>query len=761
MRGNRARRDLPEAVPRRIPSGDFMKRHFFVPGALAFCALAQGRPMIIQEAQWLRAPDTGLSHFAESVAVDGDWALATALRSPDGSFSYPYQQLALLYRREGGTWTFDRILVDDETDEASWNYPSVAMKDGLAAVSTSPLRAFRLDGGSWTETPRPLPAPAGDSRWANGLTRIAGPTLAAVTGRCSHAVGTADLVAGTWNAPQFVTGSARSCDIANDSASIDVSGNTLVFTNPQEDTVYPPSRTLIHTRGGPGQPWQLEQTLPVGEWGRGVALLGDDLVVGDASPLGNPVFRRRGGAWEAAGTLPTLLGYSRYYDGAYHIARGGDLVLFSAPTFEDLPGAIAVYRRNAEGGYEHVALLVARTGDWLGGIVDISGRTVVAGGYRPDAAGEGRLYFFELPEDFTVPALVQDDFEDGDAAGWQPVAGNFDVVRRGVSQVLRQSDSSGSGSVVLTDSNFTNESITVDIRVRNFEGEDRWVGVASRYRDAENHYYLTLRNSGTVQLRRVRGGQITVLASRPLPIVENGSYRVRLESIGSRHRVFVNGVPQLSVVDPVFGRGRVALMSYGAAADFDNVIVTPGPRLTMFDNDIGNGGDCERFVNEDRLQVSGNPSWDCSVYERPFLRQGSLAVTARAAIGPSTGDQIVESRVQVEEFATNGSGSPWIGVMTRHVDGDNHYVLALERSNEVSLSKLVDGALIELERVPISLVPGAWYRLRLEAVGDQLRGYVNHILYVQATDRSHPRGNSGIATSRTAARFDYLRVFEP
>jgi hypothetical protein len=738
-----------------------MKRHFLVPGVLAFCALAHGRPLIIQETQWLPAPDAGLRHFAESVAVDGDWALATALRSGDGSFAYPYQQLALLYRREGGTWKFDRVLVDDDTDEVSWNHPSVAMKDGLASVSTSPLRAFRLVGDDWTETARPLNAPAGDPRWANGLTRIDGSTLAAITGRCSHAVGTADFLSGAWNAPQFVTGGERSCDIPNYSASFDVSGNRLVLTNPQEDTTYPPSRTLIHAREAPGQPWQLEHTLAVGEWGRGVALLGDDLVVGDASPRGNPVFRRRGGGWEPAGTLPTLMGYSRYYDGAYHIARGGEFVLFSAPTFEDLPGAIAVYRRNGDGQYEHVALLMARTGDWLGGIVDISGRTVVAGGYRPDAAEQGRLYFFELPEDFAVPALVQDDFEDGDAAGWQPVAGDFDVVRRGVSQVLRQSDSSGSGNVVLTDSNFTNESITVDIRVRNFEGEDRWVGVASRYRDADNHYYVTLRNSGTVQLRRVRGGQITVLASRPLPIVENGSYRVRLESIGSRHRVFVNGVPQLSVVDPVFGRGRVALMSYGAAADFDNVIVTPGPRLSMFDNDIVNGGDCERFVTEDRLQVSGNPAWDCSVYERPFLRQSSLVVTARAAIGPSTSDQIVEARVQVEEFATNGSGSPWLGVMTRHVDGENHYVLALERSNEVSLSKLVDGALIELDRVPLTLVPGAWYRLRLEAVGDRLRGYVNHILYVQARDSSHPQGNSGIATSRTAARFDYLRVFQP
>src|SRR5688572_16096405 len=121
-----------------------MKKLVLIVALLSFCALAYGRPKIIEETTRLEAPESGLSFFAESVAIDGDWALATALRSTDGSFNYPYQQLALLYRRDGSTWTFDRVLVNDATDEASWNYPSVAMKNGLAAISTAPLQTFRL-----------------------------------------------------------------------------------------------------------------------------------------------------------------------------------------------------------------------------------------------------------------------------------------------------------------------------------------------------------------------------------------------------------------------------------------------------------------------------------------------------------------------------------------------------------------------------------------------------------------------------------------
>jgi hypothetical protein len=61
----------------------------------------------------------------------------------------------------------------------------------------------------------------------------------------------------------------------------------------------------------------------------------------------------------------------------------------------------------------------------------------------------------------------------------------------------------------------------------------------------------------------------------------------------------------------------------------------------------------------------------------------------------------------------------------------------------------------------MSVTARAWYRLRLEAVGDRLRGSVNDFLHVQAMDDSHLQGSSGIVTDRTAAHDDYLRVFQP
>jgi hypothetical protein len=51
--------------------------------------------------------------------------------------------------------------------------------------------------------------------------------------------------------------------------------------------------------------------------------------------------------------------------------------------------------------------------------------------------------------------------------------------------------------------------------------------------------------------------------------------------------------------------------------------------------------------------------------------------------------------------------------------------------------------------------------LRLEAVGNQLRGYVNGRLLVEATDTTHARGTGGAVMYKTSADlFDY-RAYQP
>ena len=731
-------------------------------GLLAAASIAFARPLVIEESQRLDAPRPDLTFLGESVAIDGDWALATALRSEGQTYEYPYQQLALLYRRSGNTWVFDRVLVDDRVDAASYNNPKVAMSDGLASVSTSPLRMFRRTAeDEWVTLTRPFSAAAGNAAWANGPTRIDGKNITAIAGRCNHAVVSTDLVGAAWTTPQLLTGNARTCSLANNSAALDVDGNRLVFTNPKEDDPYPPSETRIYERAAPATPWKLAATLPAGEYGFGVALHGDDLIVGSWNPLGNDVYRRGAQGWTHVGTLPTLRGYDRFYTGATHIAENEQYVLVGTALFDERPGGIAVYRRGANGRYEHVAQLVSSQGDSLGPVAEISGRTVVVSGWAPDAFDHGRLYFFELPEDIEAPRVLQDNFEDGDATGWSFPSGEMHVTRRGPSHVLRQSDSVGKATAVLEGSSAPNQSVQADLRTLGFGTDQRWLGVASRYSNANNYYLAALDADGVVELRRIQAGRTITIDSRAFPVVAGRRYHRRLESIGSRHRVYVNGARLIDAFDSHLGSGRVALLTRAAGAEFDNIVVTPNHRTPLYEADIPNGGACEEFVREQNLRQSGTPAWDCTDYEAGYIRQASIEGVARAAIGPVTDDQVIESRMQLEDFAVEGSQDKWFGVMTRYTDEDNYYYFSLRSSKSMSLRKLVDGQIVELATTGFTLGVGGWHVLKLEAIGKQIRAYVDGQLVMEAEDSSHPVGISGIVTYRTTALFDYLRVIQP
>lgn len=739
----------------------YFPRLLLLVAAITISLTAQSRPVVVEESQSFEAPQAGWSFLGESVAIDGDSALATALFSADGSYNYPYRQLALLYRRSGNTWVFERVLVDDATDENSWNDAKVAMKDGLASVSTTPLRMFRRSGTGWISLTQPFTGKPDSAAWANGDVRIDGTTIAAIAGRCNHSVVTTDLVGNHWDESQLLSGNARICSLPNNSGALDLDGNRLVFTNPQEDSSFPANQTRIYRRTAPGAPWTLEASLPVGDFGVGVALRGDELFIGGSSPQGNDIYRRTGSTWTHAGYLPTLRGYAPFHDAAFHIARSDEFILVPTAPFDGRPAGIAVYRKDASGRYQQVAELASSRGDALGPVAEISGRTIITGGWKPEATDQGRLYFFELPEDLSAPRPLQDDFEDGNSAGWTIESGAMSVERRGPSRVLRQASITGTAVAVLAASHMSSQSVRADFRPTGFAAGDHWFGVATRYTNAANQYYAVLRTGGYVTLRRVQAGHHVTLGNRVMPVAVGRRYQLRLESIGSRHRVYVNGQLWLDVLDSTLEAGRAAVVTQGVSANIDNVVVTPNHRTPLYEAEIPDGVACEEFVGERTLRVSGKPAWDCTDYEAGYVRQASMESIARAAIGPVTDDQVVESRVQLESFAGNGGEDQWIGLMTRYTDENNYYYFSLRSSKGMALRKLVDGQIVELGKAGFTLGINDWHVFRLEAIGDRVRAYIDGQLLLEAVDSSHPLGISGFATYRAAARFDYLRMIQP
>ena len=66
-----------------------------------------------------------------------------------------------------------------------------------------------------------------------------------------------------------------------------------------------------------------------------------------------------------------------------------------------------------------------------------------------------------------------------------------------MSRVLRQADtqSPATHAAVLDASNWTNQSVQADVRPLAFAGSGSWHGLATRYRDAGNYYYVTVTSS--------------------------------------------------------------------------------------------------------------------------------------------------------------------------------------------------------------------------------------------------------------------------
>ena len=69
----------------------------------------------------------------------------------------------------------------------------------------------------------------------------------------------------------------------------------------------------------------------------------------------------------------------------------------------------------------------------------------------------------------------------------------------------------------------------------------------------------------------MQNGNVIQLGSAVLTVTPNTWYTVRLEAVGSRLRAYVNRRLVLEGTDPQPVIGRVGLMTYRAAADYDNI----------------------------------------------------------------------------------------------------------------------------------------------------------------------------------------------
>ena len=723
--------------------------------ALAAAAAAQARPLVIEETARIANPDPTNEIFGGDVAIDGDDAFATAYHpdygDPEDQYDDQVTIAVWLFRRINGAWTPVRKLTEIQYYSYIWQW-GIAAKDGVFALD--PLEIFEKINGDWVKATIDPSAGfyegPGDSVNVDGNRVFVGNSDGVFQGTLFEK-GTD----GQWRKTTTMFGEYRGGDDENHGRDVGLSGNRAIVMSPytEEPRGYDtPDVSVFRNSNGS---WQQEfvignsEQTPLTEYGE---VHNDEIVVPSAG-FGEDafVFRPQGAGpdWALGQRLQKT---GSFMGGGGIVHMTDDFLLMNGFDYDGNRSVLDVYAKDANGAYAHVAMLVASDGGSLGSAA-ISGRRVIA-------RCQSGVCMFELPATFAPPALLQDTFAGTSPTGWTLSAGSqFAITQSGATRVLRQSEttSTATHTALFAASNQGDESIEADVRPTAFNGSDRWVGLATRYQDAGNHYYITMRASNVIRLRKLVDGAPITLASAALPVTLNRTYRLRLESIGQHHRVYADGVMLLDAIDDSFSSGRAGLLTYRASADFDNVVVSPSPVTTVFRTGLNQGWD-ERVWN-----LSGPGVWGGTwTGTESVFTQTSVAGDARAVTGVANEAQQVEFKVRATAFASGGgSGDRWFGAMARYADDTNYYYVSLRSGGTISLRKVVNGAITVLATANMPVALDNWYTVRLEAVGSRLRAYVDGNLVLEAADATLTSGRTGMVTYRTAAQFQLFRAVQP
>jgi len=726
--------------------------------AAAMAATAWSRPVTLEPVSSFGTPDPAYTAFATDVALEGDNAVVTAGRVvPDPGGEPMLDQnfaTAFVFLRTPTGWTVVRRLNEYRQDNFFPIPVAVAMRAATAVVQTVETEIWQLGPNGWEQQP-------------SDFTRDGpGPHLSIDQGTVLSGDGTGAWNArvfepgsdGTWRTRAVLQGKPRfaGSDDQFRGGPADISGAWAVVQQPDgpEDRV--PETFVFHDFGG-AEGWF---TLPYGSmrppagasaFGPEVAINWPDVFVAGGNESGTYVYREQPTTGFQLATRIQALDSFMGSGPAGAFAHREGLLLQHAWSQDRGVNVVNVFRRRVNGTFEHVAVLAARNGESLGRSIAISGRRVLVGDN-----GNGLVYHFEIPASFAPPGVIQDAFNTGNGAEWIQGAGSrFFTTPRGVTRVFRQTNMLIPAIAVREASDFTSQAVEADVRPLVYGASGSGIGLVTRYQGPQNFFEAMLRNNGRVELRRMAGGGSRVLASAAFNAAPNRYYRLRLESVGTLHRVYVDGRLLVDADSSGPTHGRAALVTDRAQGEFDNVVVTPSPFTTIYANDFEAGA-------AGPWSFSGSGFWNLAPGTSTTWFQSSIAGDARASIGVPAHDQVVRARVRLDTFASpTGTQERWFGLMARHVDERNFYFLSLRSSNTLSLRKVVDGTVTTLRTTPFAVLPASWYQLRLDAVGNRLRGYVNGVLLLETTDASIFTGNAGPAMFKAAADYDDFSVYQP
>jgi hypothetical protein len=742
-----------------------MKTFRFAMLMFAFATLAHARPVVIEESATLTRPDAAWTFGRFGVAIDGDYALVSGERvvsDPNGESGVRWDGVAYLYRRSGTQWNYQSRLGPIGSIPLE-KLPGLAMKDGIAVIWTDKTRIFELQGDTWVRIPLPL---AVENTMQGPDIEIDGGRILISRNACYQSA-VLRKSNGTWNIEGTLQGHDVSCSFAGRGDEQDIHGtHAILHTHPGPNGV-PEAGAYLYRLNENGVGWRQTRFVQR-ENGRisnsSIALNWPDWAsVGDTA-LGSAVGYELSdgvGAWSPYGLQPV----DSYMDSFINInsvsttgiERFRDGFAQRNWSFDRNTYVINLFRINddAARSSEDVATLQPSDGQYLGNQIASSGNRIIVGGWSNNS-GNDNVRVFDVLENLEAPPPQVHDFElASGGAAWQPAPGStFSVVRVGNSGVYRQGSLAGSPSSSLM-SPMTNQAIQVEVTPRATQSTAAWVGVTTR-REGSSFYYVGLRASGGMEFKRVVNGVATFLNTAPVSFRIGQKYRLRLESIGTLHRVYLDDVPVITMRDATLREGVPGVMTNRARADYDNVIVTSSPLTTINKYPFE-----DYYSRESWSELSG--TWSPS---NVGFHQSSLTDYGRAFTGALADDQILQARIRPTGFAGPDN---WVGLMARYLDERNHLYVSLRARGVISLWRRTNGAITQLATRSMTVTPGTWYTVRVEVVGGLTRVYVNEQLQLSSSADPGPtvpnvswsKGQVGLITYKATADFENILAYQP
>jgi hypothetical protein len=381
----------------------------------------------------------------------------------------------------------------------------VDMQFGTAAILLDDvLHLFeRNASGAWTESPT-----AGTPRAAGGISISDYRILVGRLG-CDYGADVFEKSTGSgvWRITGRLIGAAGDCTDH---------GAELALNNPIALMRNPSNEMRIHLWNGAFEWPQIGSFAPPAgvSFGSGAPALYGVTALFD----GGAVFRGSTfdlSQWNYSGTLRPLNWANNAGGGFRPHYRDGYALTHTAEGQPRDDAYVYVYYEHggSPAGMQHHAVL--RTPGYAVQS-DVSDRTVVSS--SQGFGGERYISFFVLSSDVTPPAYAN-DFHSSDGQPLQQTAGSqFARVSAsaGADGLLRQSSLAGDAQAWVTEIDWRDQqAVEADITPTAIDGVDRWVGLAVRYVDVNNHYYVTWRSSGVIQLKRKVAGAYATLAQAP------------------------------------------------------------------------------------------------------------------------------------------------------------------------------------------------------------------------------------------------------